>query len=88
MTLYDIDGDRFAQVMEEIARMGACFLGGAAAALRRNTFRKPWAAADVPLVWPQARKRTVISSLFPGGVHRGKDRNHRRTDQSHRQIQV
>lgn len=87
VTLYDIDGDRFAQVMEEIARMGACFLG-AAAALRRNTFRKPWAAARMCSGLAAGQETHGDFLLFPGGAHRGKDRNYRRTDQSHRQIQV
>lgn len=72
VTLYDIDGDRFAQVMEEIARMGACFLGGCCGTTPEHIQKTVGRCKDVPLVWPQARKRTVISSYSQAVCIEGK----------------
>ena len=52
VTLYDIDGDRFAQVMEEIARMCACFLGGCCGTTPEHIQKTVGRCKDVPLVWP------------------------------------
>ena len=72
VTLYDIDGDRFAQVMEEIARMGACFLGGCCGTTPEHIQKTVGRCKDVPLVLPQARKRTVISSYSQAVCIEGK----------------
>ena len=72
VTLYDIDGDRFAQVMEEIARMGACFLGGCCGTTPEHIQKTVGRCKDVPLVLPQARTRTVISSYSQAVCIEGK----------------
>lgn len=62
VTVYDIDADRFAEVMEEIAGMGACILGGCCGTTPEHIRKLSKRCGNVPLVLPRARKRTVISS--------------------------
>ena len=62
VTVYDIDADRFAEVMEEIAAMGACILGGCCGTTPEHIEKLSKRCKNVPLAWPQVRKRTVISS--------------------------
>lgn len=77
VTLYDIDGDRFAQVMEEIARMGRLLPGGLLRhyAGAHSEDRGPLQGRASGLAAGQEAHGDFL--LFPGGVHRGKDRNHR-----------
>lgn len=61
-TVYDIDEKQFAEVMEEIASMGAAVVGGCCGttpAHIRETVRR---CADIPVRPPVPKKRTVISS--------------------------
>ena len=62
VTVYDIDADRFAEVMEEIASMGACILGGCCGTTPEHIEKLSKRCKNVPLVWPKVQKRTVISS--------------------------
>lgn len=62
VTLYDIDADQFAQVMEEIADMGACILGGCCGTTPEHIKKTVERCKGVPLAWPEPKKRTVISS--------------------------
>ncbi|MBS6951677.1 MAG: homocysteine S-methyltransferase family protein [Enterocloster asparagiformis] len=62
VTLYDIDADQFAQVMEEIADMGACILGGCCGTTPEHIKKTVERCKGVPLAWPEPKRRTVISS--------------------------
>ncbi len=62
VTLYDIDADQFAQVMEEITDMGACILGGCCGTTPEHIKKTVERCKGVPLAWPEPKRRTVISS--------------------------
>ncbi|MBS6644803.1 MAG: homocysteine S-methyltransferase family protein [Clostridiaceae bacterium] len=61
-TVYDINADQFAQVMKEIAGMGACVIGGCCGTTPEHIKKTVELCRDMPLVPVTDKKRTVISS--------------------------
>ena len=61
-TVYDIDASQFAQAMEEIVSMGACIVGGCCGTTPEHIRRTVERCRDIPVVWPEKKRRTVISS--------------------------
>ena len=62
VTLYDINADEFAAEMEEIAKMGAVILGGCCGTTPEHIQKTKNRCEAVPLVLPEKKHRTVISS--------------------------
>ncbi len=60
--VYDIDADQFAQAMEEIVSMGACIVGGCCGTTPEHIRRTAERCREIPVVWPEKKHRTVISS--------------------------
>ena len=61
-TVYDVDANRFSDVMVRIADMGACILGGCCGTTPeyiRMTVRK---TKDIPFIFPQPKNDTLVSS--------------------------
>ena len=61
-TVYDIDADEFAQVMKEIVAMGACVVGGCCGTTPEHIKKTTALCQDLPLILPEEKERTVISS--------------------------
>lgn len=61
-TVYDIDADEFAQVMQEIVKMGACVVGGCCGTTPEHIAKTVALCQDQPATLPQKKNRTVISS--------------------------
>ena len=61
-TVYDIDADEFASVMEEIADMGANALGGCCGTTPEHIAKMTALCRDKKQVLPEEKNRTVISS--------------------------
>ena len=61
-TVYDIDASQFAQAMEKIVSMGACIVGGCCGTTPEHIRRTVERCRDIPVVWPEKKRRTVISS--------------------------
>jgi 5-methyltetrahydrofolate--homocysteine methyltransferase len=62
-TVYDIDADDFARVMQEIASLGAAVLGGCCGTTPTHIRALVNACKDIPVSAPAAKKRTVVSSF-------------------------
>ena len=61
-TVYDIDAEGFALVMEEIAAMGAVVVGGCCGTTPEHIRLMTQRCKDMPVVWPEKKHRTVVSS--------------------------
>ena len=61
-TVYDIDSDQFAREMAEIAEMGVWMMGGCCGTTPEHIKKLVQACEDYPVVWPEKKHRTVISS--------------------------
>lgn len=61
-TVYDIDASQFAEVMEEIAAMGAVIVGGCCGTTPEHIRETVKRCASLPVEWPEPKRRTVISS--------------------------
>lgn len=61
-TVYDIDEKEFAQVMEEIVSMGAVIVGGCCGTTPDHIRETVKRCRDIPVKWPEPKRRTVISS--------------------------
>ena len=61
-TVYDIDADEFARVMEEIADMGANALGGCCGTTPEHIAKMTVRCRDKRQVLPEEKNRTVVSS--------------------------
>lgn len=61
-TIYDINADQFAEVMKEIAGMGACVIGGCCGTTPEHIRKTVELCKDMPLLPVNDKKRTVISS--------------------------
>lgn len=61
-TVYDIDASQFAEVMEEIAAMGAVIVGGCCGTTPEHIKETVKRCASLPVKWPEPKRRTVISS--------------------------
>ena len=61
-TVYDIDAAGFAEVMEEIVSMGAVIVGGCCGTTPEHIRCLTQRCRDIPVVWPEPKGRTVISS--------------------------
>lgn len=61
-TVYDIDASQFAEVMEEIAAMGAVIVGGCCGTTPEHIRETVKRCASLPVKWPEPKRRTVISS--------------------------
>lgn len=61
-TVYDIDSDEFAQVMEEIVRMGANAVGGCCGTTPEHIEKLVKRCKDLPQNLPEKKGRTVVSS--------------------------
>ena len=61
-TVYDIDAAGFAVVMEEIVSMGAVIVGGCCGTTPEHIGRMVERCRDIPVVWPEPKGRTVVSS--------------------------
>ena len=61
-TVYDIDAAQFAQVMEEIVNMGAVIVGGCCGTTPEHIRLTAERCRQIPVKWPEPKKRTVISS--------------------------
>ena len=72
VTVYDIDEDEFACVMEEIGRMGANVLGGCCGTTPGHIRKLTERCRDLKQVLPGEKNRTVVTS-YTHGVVIGKD---------------
>lgn len=61
-TVYDIDADEFASVMEEIVRMGAVIVGGCCGTTPEHIRKTVERCKNYPVVLPEPKNRTVVSS--------------------------
>lgn len=61
-TVYDINAAQFAEVMEEIAAMGAVIVGGCCGTTPEHIRETVKRCASLPVKWPEPKHRTVISS--------------------------
>ncbi len=61
-TVYDIDAAQFARVMEEIVSMGAVIVGGCCGTTPEHISETVKLCRDLPVVWPEPKRRTVVSS--------------------------
>lgn len=61
-TVYDIDEREFAQVMEEIVTMGAVIVGGCCGTTPAHIRETVKLCKDIPVKWPEPKRRTVVSS--------------------------
>ena len=61
-TVYDIDAEGFALVMEEIVTMGAVVVGGCCGTTPEHIRLMTRRCKDMPVVWPEKKHRTVVSS--------------------------
>ena len=61
-TVYDIDADEFAQVMQEIVEMGACVVGGCCGTTPEHIAKTVALCKNQPARLPIKKNRTVISS--------------------------
>lgn len=61
-TVYDINEEQFAEAMEEMALMGAAVVGGCCGTTPAHIKETVRRCRDIPVTWPTAKKRTVISS--------------------------
>ncbi len=71
-TVYDIDEDQFARVMEEIADMGANVLGGCCGTTPDHIRKLVERCRDKEQILPEEKDRTVVSS-YTHGVVIGRD---------------
>lgn len=62
-TVYDIDPDEFAGLMEKIAGMGAHVLGGCCGTTPEHISKTVSVCRDVPFVPPERKHRTLVSSF-------------------------
>lgn len=61
-TFYDVDAEEFSDIMADMAKMGACILGGCCGTTPdyiRKTVEK---TRDIPFVYPSKKQRTLVSS--------------------------
>ena len=68
VTVYDIDEDEFARVMEEIGRMGANVLGGCCGTTPGHIRKLTGRCRDLKQVLPGEKNRTVVTSYTHGVV--------------------
>lgn len=61
-TVYDIDAVRFGEVMEEIVKMGAVIVGGCCGTGSEHIRETVKRCKDLPVMWPEKKNRTVVSS--------------------------
>lgn len=61
-TVYDIDEEQFAGVMEELVSMGAVVVGGCCGTTPAHIRATVERCRDIPVSWPEPKKRTVVSS--------------------------
>ena len=61
-TVYDIDAVRFGEVMEEIVKMGAVIVGGCCGTGPEHIRETVKRCKDLPVMWPEKKNRTVVSS--------------------------
>lgn len=61
-TVYDIDAVRFGEVMEEIVKTGAVIVGGCCGTGPEHIRETVKRCKELPVVWPQKKNRTVVSS--------------------------
>lgn len=61
-TVYDIDAVQFGRVMEEIVRMGAVITGGCCGTTPEHIRETVKACGEIPVQWPEPKRRTVVSS--------------------------
>ena len=61
-TVYDIDAVRFGEVMEEIVKMGAVIVGGCCGTGPEHIRETVKRCKKLPVVWPEKKNRTVVSS--------------------------
>ena len=71
-TVYDIDADEFAAVMEEIVRMGANAVGGCCGTTPEHIQKVVNRCAGLPQKYPEKKHRCVISS-FAHAVEIGRE---------------
>ena len=67
-TVYDIDPGEFAKVMGEIAAMGAVITGGCCGTTPEHIRLMAEECRDIPVVWPEPKRRTVVSSYSQAAV--------------------
>lgn len=61
-TVYDIDADQFAREMQEIAQMGVWMMGGCCGTTPEHIEKLVKACGKYPVIWPEKKRRTVVSS--------------------------
>ena len=61
-TVYDIDADEFARLMEEIVRMGAVIVGGCCGTTPEHIRKTVERCKQYPVILPGEKNRTVVSS--------------------------
>ena len=61
-TVYDIDAVRFGEVMEEIVKMGSVIVGGCCGTGPEHIRETVKRCKDLPVMWPEKKNRTVVSS--------------------------
>ncbi len=61
-TVYNISADRFAEIMTDIAKMGASILGGCCGTTPEYIRALRTATENLPFCYPQSKNETVVSS--------------------------
>ncbi len=61
-TVYNTDADTFASLMAEMAKKGACILGGCCGTTPEYIKKTVEMTADIPYVLPEKKSATVVSS--------------------------
>ena len=61
-TVYNIDSEKFSDIMCEIARMGGCILGGCCGTAPEYIRKTVEKTKNIPYIYPSKKERTVISS--------------------------
>lgn len=62
-TVFDVDPERFAAVMERIAKLGVWGLGGCCGTTPDHIRALTAACRDIPVIPPERKRRTVVSSF-------------------------
>ncbi len=61
-TVYDVDVEEFSNLMVQMAKMGACILGGCCGTTPEYIRKTAEKTRDIPFVYPTKKQRTLVSS--------------------------
>ena len=61
-TVYDVDAEQFSDIMADMAKMGACILGGCCGTTPEYIEKTVQKTKDIPFIYPEKKQRTLVSS--------------------------